>query len=70
MSPRDIPQLRPFFLLFLLSLLSSRNKEQLTSENSNLIVSFVVKNTAELTILTTTYTTVTTRGADKMIYIY
>ena len=50
MSPRDIPQLRPFFLLFLLSLLSSRNKEQLTSENSNLIVSVVVKNTPELTI--------------------
>ena len=50
MSPRDIPQLRPFFLLLLLSLLSSRNKEQLTSDNSNLIVSVVVKNTPELTI--------------------
>ena len=50
MSPRDIPQLRPFFLLFLLSLLSSRNKEPLTSENSNLVVSVVVKNTPELTI--------------------
>ena len=50
MSPRDIPQLRPFFLLFLLSLLSSRHKEQLTSENSNLVVPVVVKNTPELTI--------------------
>ena len=50
MSPRDIPQLRPFYLLFLLSLLSSRNKEQLTSEDSSLVVSVVVKNTPELTI--------------------
>ncbi len=53
MSPRDIPQLRPFFLLFLLSLLSllsSRNKGQLTSEDSSLVVPVVVKNTPELTI--------------------
>ena len=41
MSPRDIPQLRPFFLLFLLSLLSSRNRAQLTSETSNLVVPVV-----------------------------
>ena len=50
MSLCDILALRPFFMLFLLSLLSSRNKEKLTSENSNLVVSVVFKNTPELTI--------------------